>query len=79
MSRGVIYPEDMKGHSRQRSCQLSLDFGLRRGFATGCGVKQERLQPLPFDGPERMAYYRGYSRGYAKGRMARARRNQHGT
>lgn len=62
MRRAVIYPED-RGH---RGCQLAFDFGVMRGRRAGYGVKQDRLHPLPFDTPERMAYYRGYGRGYAR-------------
>jgi len=59
MRRGVSYPED-RGH---KGCQLAFDFGYKRGREVAYGEYVERLNPLPFDTPERMAYYRGYARG----------------
>ena len=67
----IIYPEDAKWHDRYESCRLAFNFGLQRGRKAARGIAQDSLRPLPFDTPERMAYYRGYAKGY--------RRQQHGT
>jgi len=83
MKRSVSHPED-RGH---KGCQLAFDFGVKRGYAAACDVKQDRLSPLPFDTPERMAYYRGYQKGYRATHFHRRhprvddeyRRQQHGT
>jgi len=87
MSRGVIYPEDADWHERQKGCKLAFEFGVKRGHAAGLGVKNEQIKPLPFDTPERMAYYRGYARGFRPARFHSLnprvddefRRKKHGT
>lgn len=59
---GVAYPESW-GH---KGCKLAFDFGLQRGRKAAYGIKQDRLNPIPFDTPEKMAFFRGYSKGYAQ-------------
>ena len=82
MKRGVIYPEDSTWSERRKGCQLALAFGLQRGRRAAYHVQQDRLNTIPFDTPEKMAYFRGYNRGYAqaiKNVRPELRRKKHGT
>jgi hypothetical protein len=62
MKRSVSYPED-RGH---KGCQLAFAFGVQRGRMAAYHCQQDRLNRIPFDTPEKMAYFRGYSKGYAQ-------------
>ena len=78
MKRGVSCPED-RGH---KGCQLAFAFGVQRGRRAAYHCQQDRLNRIPFDTPEKMAYFRGYSKGHAqaiKNVRPELRRHRHGT